>query len=151
MAEPALHMLRIEFGHLENIGIRLKANESAVGFRRFPFLLILELALPEGGFDKLAFAVAAHEEISGKRVNSLGADPIEANTELKNIVVVLCTGVNLRDTLDDFAEGNAAPEIAYGHRFVLDADLHFLARTHDELVNGIINNLLQQNIAAVII
>ena len=95
--------------------------------------------------------MAAHEEVLGERVDGLGADAVQADGELENFVVVLGAGVDLGDAVHDFAEGNAPSIIAHGDDVALNADLDLLARTHDEFIDGIVDDLLEEDVAAVIV
>ena len=70
---------------------------------------------------------------------------------MEHVIVVFRAGVDLGDAIDHFAERDAASEIAHAHRRAVDADLHLLAVTHDVFVDGIVDDLLQQDVAAVIV
>ena len=120
----------------------------SVGFALF---FVLELALLESGLDEFAFAMAADEKILGKRIDRLGADAVQADAELEDIVVVFRAGIDLGNAIDDFAQRNAAAEIAHGHRVVLDRDLDLLAVAHDEFIDGVIDDLLEQDVAAIVV
>ena len=85
-----------------------------------------------------------------KRVDGLGADAVEADAELENVVVVFRAGVDFGDAIHDFAQRNAAAEIAHADGVALDVDLHLLAVAHDEFVHGVVNDLLDQDVAAVV-
>src|SRR5436190_13091480 len=151
MTQPALDVFRAELCFLKNVGVRLKPDQGAIWFARFTFLLVFDFSLLEGGFDKLAFAMAADQEILGKRIDGFGAYAVESDTELENIVVIFCTGVDLRNALDDFSQRNATAEIAHRDGFVFDGELDFLAGAHDKLVNGIIDDLFEQDVTPVIV
>ncbi len=114
-------------------------------------LFVLEPALLEGRLDEFPAAMAAHHELRGKRVDGLGADAIQADAELEHVVIVFGAGVDLGDAIDDFAQRDAAAEIAHGHGLVLDVDLDLLAGAHDEFVDGVIDHLFEQDIAAVVV
>ena len=135
----------------EDFRVGLETDEGAVRFGGLALLFVLELALLEAGFDELALAEAADEEFLREGVDGFGADAVEADAELEDVVVVLGAGVDLGDAVHDFAQRDAAAEIADGDGFVLDGDLDFLAGAHDEFVNGVINDLLEQDVAAVVV
>ena len=114
MPQPSFHVFRLEEDLFENGRVRLEANEGAVWFiGHFPFLLILELALLERGFDKFSFAKTADQKVLRQSVDGLGPDAVQADAELEHVVIVFGPGVNLRDAIDDFAQRNAASEIAH--------------------------------------
>ena len=95
--------------------------------------------------------MAADVEFPGERVDRLGADAVQADAELENVVVIFRTGVDLRNALDDFAQRNAASEIAHGDCAVFDGDLNFLSVAHDEFVDRVIDHFLHQNVATVVV
>ena len=76
MAQTPFNMLRTEVDLFENLGIRLEPNQRPIRFGRFAFVLLLELALFEKGFDELAVAKAANQELLRERVHRLGADAV---------------------------------------------------------------------------
>ena len=59
-------------------------------------------------------------------------------------------GKALKDARAEFLR-DAAPEVAHADVVALDSDFHLLAEAHDELVNRVINDLLEQDVAAVIV
>ena len=104
----------------------------------------------EGGLHEFAAAMAAHQEFPGQGVDGLGADAVEADAELEDVVVVFGAGVDFGDAIHHLAQGDAASEIADGDGVALDVKLHFLAVAHDEFVHRVINDLLDQDVAAVV-
>src|SRR5205823_13683803 len=87
----------------------------------------------------------------GQRVHRLGAHTVQADAELEHVVVVFGAGVDLGDAIDHFAQRDAAAKIAHAHFRALDAHLHFLAVAHDVFVNGVVDHLFQQDVAAVVV
>ncbi len=85
-----------------------------------------------------------------KRVDGLGANAVEPDAELEDVVVVFGTGVDDRDALYYFAEGNAAAVVADDDSIFADFDVDLLATAHDELIDGIVDDLLEQYIYAVV-
>ena len=152
MAQAPLHKLRTKLNPLENIRVRLETNECAVGFVvDFALLLLLQLALLEPGFHVFAAAMAADQELPGQGVDGLGADPVQADAELKHVVVVLRAGVDLGHAVHHLAQRDAAAEIPHAHGGALNVDLHLPAVAHDVFVNGVVDHLLEQDVAAVIV
>ena len=102
-------------------GSGTKRMQRAVGFLGvLPFFSFLSLPCLEGGLDKFAFAIAAHQEILGEGVDRFGADAVKADAELEDVIVVFGAGVDFRNAIHDFAQRNAAAKIAHGDGFVLD-------------------------------
>jgi len=152
MPQPPLHVLGAELDLLEHLRIGLKLDQRPVRLPgRLAAILLLELALLERGFGKLPLAIAAHPKHLRQRVDRLGADAVQPDAELKDVIVIFCPRIDLGNTIHHLAQWNAPPEIPHGHRPVLDGDLHLLAVAHDELVNGVINHLFEQDVAPVIV
>ena len=149
--QPALDELVAELRLLEDFRVRREADEGAVGLGGLALLLLLEPALLERRLEELPLPMAADHELLGQRVDRLGADAVEAHAELEHLVVVFRAGVNLADAVNDLAQRDATAEVAHGYGAVGHGDVDLAPVTHDELVNGVINDLLQQHVAAVIV
>ena len=105
MPQAPLDVLGEELDFLENLRVRLEADERAVRLvRGLALLLVLELALLEGGLDEFAFAKAADKELLRERVDRLGADAVEADAELEDVIVVFGAGVDLGNAIHHFAQ-----------------------------------------------
>ena len=65
------------------------------------------------------------------------------------VVVVLAASVDLADAIDDFAEGNAAPEIPHRDGVFFTGDLDSFAHAHDEFIDRVIDDFLKQHVDAV--
>ena len=120
MPQPPLDVFGQKLRGLENLRVGLEADEGPVRFAGCALLFALEFALLEPGLHELAAAMAADDELAREGVDGLGADAVEADAELEDVVVVFGAGVDLRDALDDLAQGDAPAEIADGHFLVLD-------------------------------
>ncbi|MPN02092.1 hypothetical protein SDC9_149305 [bioreactor metagenome] len=70
---------------------------------------------------------------------------------MENIIVILGTGVDLRDALNDFPQRYAAPKVPHCDILTLNLDLDFLSKPHDELIDCIIDDLFYENVTAIII
>ena len=148
-------VLFAELELLEDLRVGREAHEGAVALRRPALAPLLrdERALVEEGLGELALAEGAHLEGRRQGVDGLGADAVHADRELEDIVVELAAGVLPRDAVDDAAEGDAAAVVADGDLpgRVVDGDLDLAAVAHDELVDGIIDDLLQEDVDAVLV
>ena len=151
MAQPPLDVFGRNSNALKISGSGSKRMRVPSGSAVLPFFSFLSLPCLKQASTNSPVAVAADQEIPRERVDGLGADAVEADAELEDVVVVFGAGVDFGDAIHHFAQGDAAPEIADGHGVVLDGDLHFLAVAHDEFVNGVINDLLEQDVAAVVV
>ena len=87
----------------------------------------------------------------GEGVDGLEAYAVEAHALLEGFAVVLASGVEHRHGLDEFAKGYAAAVVAHGHAHVV-VDIYFdaLARVHLEFVDGVVDDLFQQHVDAVL-
>ncbi len=150
MPQPSLDVFQLELAVLENVRVRLKLDERAIGLLRFAGVFLFQFADLEARLRKLAVAMAPDEKVFRQRIDRLGADAIEADAELKHVVVVFCAGIDLGDAVHDLAQGDAAPEIAHLHAVAIHTDMDLPAVAHDEFVNRVVHDLLEQDIAAVV-
>src|SRR5439155_27122318 len=152
LAQPPFHELRAELDLLEYRRVRLETYQRAVGFAAgLALLFLLEPALFERGFDEFTPAMAAHKKLLRQRVHRLGADAVQADAELKNVVVIFGAGVDPGHAIHHLAERDAAAEIANAHFRAVDADLHLLPVTHDVFIDGVVDDLLEQDVTTVIV
>ncbi len=151
MAQPLLDVFALELRVLENLRVRLELDISSIRFRRLALVLFLELALLEARLDELPLAKTAHDEFLRQRIHRLRAHAVQPHAELEHVVIVFRARVNLRHALDDFAQRNAAPEIAHRHARAFEFDLHLLAVAHDVFVDGIVDDLLHQDVATIVL
>ena len=87
----------------------------------------------------------------GKGIHRLGSDTVEADRELENISVVLCTGVDHRNAFHYLTQRDTTPVVPHPASAVfLNCDVNPFAIPHDVFVYGIINNLFDQDIDTVI-
>jgi len=114
-------------------------------------LFLLQPALLERRFGELPIPMAADGEVFRQRVDGLSAHPVEADAELEDLAVVFGAGVDLRDAVHNLAQRNAPAEIPHAHAVALDIDFDLLAETHDELVNRVVDDLLQQDVTTVVV
>ena len=96
-------------------------------------------------------AMTPHHELFRERVDRLGAHAVEADAELEHVIVVFGSRVDLGHAIHHFAQRDAAAVIAHADLVALDADQHLLAVAHDEFVDGVVDHLLEQDVAAVVV
>ena len=110
---PALDELVVEGAFAKDVGIGQELDVRAVGLVGCTaFLLLFQVAALEEHFGAPTVAVGADDEVGRERVDGLGADAVEPHAELEDVVVVFGTGIDDRDALYYFAEGNAAAVVA---------------------------------------
>ena len=144
-------MLGVEGKFFEDVGVGREGDEGSVRFVGFTLFFADELSGFEFSFDKFAVAVGADEEVGGEGIDGLGADAVEAYAELEDFVVIFCAGVDFGDAVDNFTEGNAAPEVADGDGVVFDDNIDAFAVPHDEFVDTVIDDFFDEDVDPVVI
>jgi hypothetical protein len=145
-------MLGQKGGVAEDFPVRFKADVSAVRLRRcFAFLLLEQPAAFKDSAGALAAAKAPHNEPLRQGVDRLGADPVQPDAELKHIIAVLGARVDARHAVHHFAQRNAASEVTHRNPRSIQKDADAGSEAHDELVDGVVHNLLKQHVNAVIV
>ena len=148
---PALDELVVEGAFAKNDRIGQKLDVCAVGrIGCSALLLLFQLATLKEHFGASAVSVGANDEVGRERVDGLGADAVKPHAELEHIVVVFGASVDDRDALYYLAEGNAAAVIAHLDPLPVNLDVDLLATAHDELINGVVNDLFEQYVNAVV-
>ena len=133
-------------GHGKEVEITIDGNKVSVRDygRGIPLGKIVDCV------SKINTGAKYNEKVFRQRVDGFCSDAIQADAELKNLVVVFCAGIYFGNAVHDLAERDAAAVIAHGHLVAINRDLHVLAVAHDVFVHGIINHLFEHYIAAVI-
>ncbi len=146
---------RLDEVHVEGVlaehhGVRGEGHERAVFLPGGGLLAaVLELAALKAGPGALPVAVGADVEGFRQGVDGLGTDAVESDGLLEDLVVELAAGVEDAHGLDHGVQGNPAAEVAHGDVVHLDSDPDLLAEAHRELVDGVVHDLLQQDVNAV--
>ena len=154
--EAAHHVVFAEAELPEDRGVGKELHERAVALARVLALaavLLLEDALLEERVGVFAVAHGAHVETVRKRVHGLCADAVHADGELEALGVELAARVEFAHAVHDLAERDAAPEVADRARagVPVEPDLHAAAEAHDELVDRVVDDLLQEHVDAVVV
>jgi hypothetical protein len=84
-------------------------------------------------------------------IYGLGPYTVETYAELENLIVVLGSGIDFGNTLDDLAQRDSPPEITHRDPGALDSDDYPVTVPHDELIDGVIHHLFDKDIDAVVI
>ena len=86
-------------------------------------------------------------------VDGLRAHAVHAGGELEGVGVELAAGVHLAHALDHLAEGDAAAVVAHGRlaRLEVDGHVNLPAEAHHELVHGVVDHLLHEDVDAVVV
>ncbi len=83
-------------------------------------------------------------------LTALVPTPFKPDRELEDVVVVLAAGVDLGDALDHLAERDAAAVVAHRDGLAVARDLDAAAGAHDEFVDRVVDDLLEQHVDAVV-
>ena len=94
--------------------------------------------------------MTAHQELFRERVDGLCPDAVQAHAELEHVVVVLGAGIDHRDAIDNFTQGNTAPVITDLHFVFEQLDFDFCAIAHNKFINRIIDDLFDHHIDSII-
>ena len=152
VAQHVLDDVVLELVVLEQlgVGIGLEEDERAVLVLRILGGVADEFSAFEGGTAHLAVAIAGHLEVRAQRIDGLDTDTVQTNTFLEGLRVVLTTRVEHRHGLNHLALRNATAIVADSDaQVVLDVNLDAVAGMHLELVDGVVDDFLQQHINAV--
>ena len=104
----------------------------------------------EGGRAHLSVAVGPHLEAGTQGIDGLHADAVESDALLEGLGVVFAAGVELADGFDELALRDAAAVVAHADaKIVLDVYLDALAGVHLKLVDGVVDDFLEQDVDAV--
>ena len=104
----------------------------------------------KGSLAHLAVTIALHLEVGAQGVDGLHADTIQTHRLLEGLRIVFTTRIQHRYSLDQLSLRNTTPIVAHGNPQVL-IDVHFNPVTglHLKLVDGIVDDFLQQHVDAV--
>ena len=148
-ADAALDELRPELVSLEDRRVGGELHVGAVALVGATLGLVHEQAPLELDLGELAVAHGAGEELRGEGVDGLRADAVHADGELEDVVVELAAGVELAHALAELAEGDAAAVVAAGDGLLVDRELDLAAEAGNELVDGVVEHLLEEDVDAV--
>ena len=99
----------------------------------------------------LSVTIASHLEMGTQRIDGFHTHTIQTYRLLKGFRVVLTTSVQHADSLDELTLRDASSVVANGDSQILvDGDFQTVASLHLKLVDGVVDNFLQQHIDAVL-
>ena len=142
-ARAALEAARSELEMLRSEVERFRAGG-------IPILLALQLAALEHRFRILPVPEGPNGELGGEGIYGFQAYAVEADRELERLIVVLGAGIDDGDAFDHLAEGDSPAEIAHRYAVAFQGYLNPRAMLHRELIDGVVDDLLQQDIYAII-
>ena len=107
-------------------------------------------ALAEFGALDLAVAETLYDKLGGKGVHRLGTHAVHTDGLLEGFGVVLAARIHFRHAVDDLLERDAAAVVAHAAAVVFHVDFNLLARAHGELVNGVVDDFLREDVDTVV-
>jgi hypothetical protein len=126
----------------------------AVGvfFFGVPFEAIEQVSPGETGGGKPALTEGRHLEVLGQGIDGLGSHPVQTDGKLKDVGIVLRSGIDDRNTIDYLAQRDTPAEVPDPYQTLLIyRDIYPLAGPHDELIDRVVDDFLQQDVDAVIL
>ena len=153
VADHPLDVLVAEPVLPEHVGIGSEGNAGPVHLGRLLVLAILghDVAALELDPTSLAIAKSLNVEVVRKRIDRLYAHPIEPDGLLEGLRVVLGSRIDLRGASHQFLQWNAATVVAHDYGLAIAFDLDGLAETHDELVDAVVDDLLEQDVNPIVL
>ena len=149
--QPLLDVLRVEPVTGKALLVREEFDERPVLFAGVAFALLHQQAAGEHRGLGAAVAEGGDREAGGQGVHRLGAHAVQAHRELEHLGVVLGAGIDHGHALHHLAQWNAAAVVAHPAEAVLtDVDVDALAKAHDVLVDRVVQDLLEQDVDAVV-
>ena len=148
--ESLLYELQVERKLTKDLIVRLELGDQTVLLLGLAFSFADQLAALENRLCVLPVAYGDDSKLSGECIDGLGAHAVETHGELEHVVVVLGPGVNDADTLDHLAKRNSTAEIPNPDLVSGYLDPYGRPEAHDELVNGIVYDLLEQYVDPVV-
>ena len=99
----------------------------------------------------LAFTVASHFETAAQRIDCLHTHTIESDALFERFAVIFTARIENGNGLDELALRNATAIVADGDaQVIFHVDLYSVASIHLKLVDGIVNDFLEEHIDAVL-
>ncbi len=135
----------------EKLFVGRKLDERAVALGGLgDAVVLLQLAPLEVDGLGLALAEGLRAVDGGEGVDGLLADAVEADGFLESLRVVFRAGVDDGDAVEDLAQRDAAAVVADAQGALGQLDLDLAAAAHGELVDGVVDRLLEEDVDAVL-
>ena len=103
VTEQGLHELVLELVVHEQSIVRFKEDRCTVFFRTVFGDVAHQLSFFEGSLSHLSIAIARHLETAAQGIYRLQTDTVQTNALLERLGIVLTTGIQLADCLDELA------------------------------------------------
>ena len=90
-------------------------------------------------------------EERGKEIHRLDPDPVESDGFLERFAVVFRSRVDDGGAVLQLAERDPAAVVAHADEAILDLDVDLLAVAHDVLVDGVVDDLLEEDVNPIVL
>ena len=155
VVEHGTDVLHAEAEVAEELAVGQELDEGAVGLRGVVGILLVladDVSALEVYLHAAAVADTGHDTLLAEGVDGLEADTVEAHGLLEVLVVELAAGVDYGGHVDDLAEGYASAVVADADAAgkLVETDVDALAGVHVELVDGVVYDLLEEDINAIV-
>ena len=131
--------------------VRFKEDEGTGFFGGIFGHIADELTFLESSPTYLSIPEAGYLETATERIHCLDTHPVQPDTFLECLGIVLTSRIQLTDCLNELALRNAATIVTDAHpKVVLDGHFDFLSGPHLELVDAVVHHFLQKDIDTVI-
>ena len=147
--DHALHEFHVEGVVVELLFVGGEAYQGTVFLVGGDDSAFQEVSPAEMAEGALALAVGCHVEIRRHGVHGLGTHAVHTYGLLEVGIVKLAAGIELGSGVYDLIERNTAAEVPHGDGLVLYGNVYPLAESHGELVNGVVDDFLQEDIDSV--
>ncbi len=147
--DHGLHKFHVEGETVEHLFVGDEADERSVLLVGGDDGRFQEVAPRKACVGALAVAVGGYVEFHRHGIHGLGTHAVHTHALLEVGVVELAARVELGRGVHHFIKRNAAAIVPHRHRLVLDGDVDALAEAHGELVDGVVDDFLQEHIDAV--
>ena len=151
VAQHVLHVLVPVTVGGEHVGIGAEGDAGAVLFGGgYDGVVLVQNPLTEKGALALLVPEGDDLETGREKVYGFGPHPVEAHGFLEDGGIVLPAGIHHRDAFHDLAQGDAPAVVAHRYGAFLDGDVDALALPHDKFVDGVVDDLLEQDVDTVV-
>ena len=150
VAKHILHYLIMELIIVEHRGIWFKINISAVLVLCRLSHIALQLTILKDGLTHFALTIAVYLEMCTQCIHSLYSYTIQANGLLESLRVEFSAGVQNTHRVDKLTLRDASTVVSNRDAvIVFDIHLDTVASLHLELIDGVVEHFLQQDIDSI--
>ena len=152
VTEQGFNKLILELiAHKERI-VRLEEDGCSGFFRGVFGHIAYQPTFLESRPTHLSVTETRHFETAAQGIHRLDTNPIQTDTLLERLGIVLTTGIQLTDRLNELALRNTPAIVADAHtKIVFDGHFNLLSGSHLELVDAVVHHFLQEDVDTVIV